>query len=59
MSKLFGGGSKPTAAPVQDIQEDEVKKKKVRSALFATEQGALGEEVGIGQVEQRQTFFGN
>ena len=41
------------------VQEDKGKLKKLRSALYKTEGGVLGEELGEGDVSKRDTFFGN
>ncbi len=61
MSDLFGGGDKGEIdfQPTQ-IQGDKTKlKKKIRSVLYRTEGGALGEELEEGDVGGRDTFFGN
>lgn len=59
MGDLFGGGTSITSAPVEELDEEEGVAKKLRSALYATEGGALGEEIGTGGVGKRNTFFGN
>lgn len=61
MGDLFGGGKSPEVqtSAVQDIEEEQKKAKKGRSALFATEGGILGQEVQAGQITKRDTIFGN
>ena len=51
-----GGGFQPIAA---GVQEDKGKLRKIRSALFKTKGGVLGDELGEGDVSKRDTFFGN
>lgn len=59
MSKLFGGGGggEPEYQP-REVQDDEKKFRKLRTALFKTAGGAMGEEIEEGGVA-KDTFFGN
>ncbi len=50
------GGFQPIAA---GISAEKDKLRKIRSALFKTKGGVLGEELGEGDVGKRDTFFGN
>ena len=57
---LFGGGGdEVSTAPIQDLEKTGKKAKKLRSALFKTEGGAIGEEIMEGDVKGRDSFFGN
>ena len=58
MSDMFGGEEKVDFQPTE-IREDKKKLRKLRTALFRTEGGALGEELEAGEVAGRDTFFGN
>lgn len=58
---ILGGGKAPKAstAPATQTAEAARKAKKSRSALFKTEGGAAGEELGPQGVEKRRTLLGN
>lgn len=47
------------AAPVEDITDESAKAKKLRTALYATEGGAQGQEILSGGVSRRNTLLGN
>lgn len=53
------GGRKAIEAIKSEVGEGKDKLKNIRSALFATEGGAMGEELEEGEVKVRDTFFGN
>ena len=55
----MGGGGKAPSIDTAPVEEDKKKTKKIRSALYATEKGALGEELEPGEVSKRSTYFGN
>ena len=63
MGNLFGGGDGDTSdiggEQIRGVTEDKGKLRKIRSALFKTKGGVLGEELGEGDVSKRDTFFGN
>lgn len=50
---------KASAAPTQALEADAKKPAALRSALYATQGGASGEELQTGQVKSRGTLFGN
>ena len=56
---MGGGGAKqPSYQPVA-IEDEEKKVKKIRTAMFETKGGILGEELKSEEVKQRNTIFGN
>ena len=61
MSSWFGGGGSSDIGgeQIREVTEEKRKLRKVRSALFKTKGGVLGEELGEGDVSERDTFFGN
>lgn len=58
---LLGGGAagKVSAAPVVDTKEAQRTAKESRSALYATEGGAVGSELDPSKVSKRSTLLGN
>ena len=56
---MFSAKSDIGGEQIRDITEDKGKLRKIRSALFKTKGGVLGEELGEGDVSKRDTFFGN
>ncbi len=62
VTKLIGGSEKAPAtsnAAVEDTQAEEKKAQLARASLFSTEGGAIGDELQSGEVQQRNTLFGN
>jgi len=59
MSFLFGSDKVDTSAAETEVAEDEKKAKAIRSALYATEGGSAGQELMSGEVQRRETLFGN
>lgn len=62
LGSLLGTNVKaPTVstAPQVEVEEDQKKNKKRSSALYVTEGGASGSELGQGQVGGRGNIFGN
>jgi hypothetical protein len=63
VAKVLGvGGTKApvtSTAPVEQVDEEKKKAKKLRSALLETPGGIVGAELQPGQVSQRDTLFGN
>jgi hypothetical protein len=56
---IMGGGAKqPSYQPTQ-IEDEEKKVKKIRTAMFETKGGILGEELKPEEVEKRNRMFGN
>lgn len=55
----WGGGGSSVDTSTQETEGDQKKFKKVRSALFQTEGGSKGEELGLGETKKRDTLFGN
>jgi len=50
---------KASAAPAQELDATSKKQAATRSALYATQGQATGQELNTGQVSSRGTLFGN
>lgn len=55
----LGKSPKASAAPIQDIKDDQTKTKSGRAALYETSGGITGQELNPDQVKKRDTLFGN
>lgn len=59
LGSLFGSAPKASRQPQVELEGEKRKAKKSRTALFATEGGASGEELNPEQVRSRSTLLGN
>lgn len=59
-NSIFGGGERPSAEPVEKLEEDRRRTQRARNQALSNQNGVGGGELGSGQVQSgTNTTFGN